>query len=106
MGDFGTLGSALGQHQYISLFPNQSVSSEMNLPTSVYVCSEGNISTFVVSAVEWMPTPSDPVYSRVEPAWSFLSPGIHRVFMANFLELGDQVLLTILEVLLKAVHHG
>ena len=53
-------------------------------------------SFFVVSAVEWILTPSDPVYTERNPAQSFCtilsSSGtlsqcfstIHGVFMANF----------------------
>ena len=59
-----------------------------------------------VSAVQSILTPSDPVYSRAEPCLVFLghpltfqcfirlcSAAIHNVFVANFLEVGGQVLL-------------
>ena len=62
---------------------------------------------FFVSALGLIPTPRDPVYSRAEPCPVFLvflrhpfkfqcytrqcSTVIHRVFMANFLEVGGQV---------------
>ena len=60
----------------------------------------------VVSAVEWISTHNNPVFSRTEPCLVFLchpltfyvrqcSAAIHRVLMANFLEVGDQVLLSL-----------
>ena len=61
---------------------------------------------FFIIAVKPIPTPSDPVLSRAEPCLAFLhhpltfhcysrqcSIAIHRVFVANFSEVGCQVLL-------------
>ena len=80
------------------------------------------IQAFVVSAVGWILTPSDPVESRAEPVCSFcaiLSPscslsGSAPLLLTGFswpifLEVGGQVLLpslSSLEALLKPVHCG
>ena len=77
----------------------------------------------VVSVGEWIPTPSDPVYSKVEPCLVFLrhpltfrryirqcSAAIHRVFMADFFQnwVARSFFLVCLslEDALKPVHHG
>ena len=81
-----------------------------------------NSPAHVVSAVEWVPTPSDPVYSRSEPCLVFLhhpltfqrsirqrSAAILRVFMASFFRsVGRSFFLVcpLLEALLKPAHHG
>ena len=78
--------------------------------------------SFVVSVVELILPPSNPVYSKAQYSLVFcatLSPSSavsrqrstagHRIFMANFSDMGGQVLLpslSSLEALLKPVHHG
>ena len=68
---------------------------------------------FIVSAVESIPTPSNRMYSKVEPCPVFLrhpltfqrcirqcSAAIHRVFIAYFIRRGGQVLLPSLSICL------